>query len=185
VATAAGISATSAAVNITVNPPAPIVNISSPAGGAVFAAPANVPITAGASVSSGTVTNVTFYSGGVPLGSATAAPFSITASNLAANSYSFTAVATAAGISTTSPPVSITVVSPVPVSLSAPAVAAGQFSFGYTVNPGLTYVIESSSNLFNWVPIGTNLASSNPSVFTDSSGLGAQRFYQVVLQANP
>jgi len=168
---------------------APTVNITSPAGGAVFAAPANVPITASASVSSGTVTNVAFFASTSTstnsLGSAQSSPFGVTASNMAAGSYSLIAVATAAGISATSPVVNITVVSPVPVAISGPAVSGGQFSFDYTVNPGLTYVIKSSSNLVNWVSMATNVASNNPAIFTDNSGLSTQRFYQVVLQPNP
>ena len=116
--------------------PTPTVNITNPVGGAVFAAPANVKIAASASVSSGAVTNVAFFAGATALGSATVPPFGITASNLAANSYLLTAVATAAGVSATSSVVNISVVSPVAVSNSAPAIIGGQFSFDYSVNPG-------------------------------------------------
>jgi len=54
-----------------VAPPTPSVSITNPAGGAVFAAPANVTISADASVSGGTVTNVSFFFQGVapPIGS--------------------------------------------------------------------------------------------------------------------
>jgi plastocyanin len=165
--------------------PTPTVSITNPVGGAVFSAPANLTLGATAAVSSGTVTNVAFFAGTTLLGSATASPFGITASNLAANAYGLTAVATAAGVSATSAVVNITVVSPVAVSNSLPGIAGGQFSFDYTANPGLTYVVESSSNLFNWAPIATNVASNSPVIFTDSSGLGTQRFYQVVRQPNP
>src|SRR5271165_354561 len=55
----------------------PTVSITSPASNAVFAAPANVTIVAGASVSGGSVTNVTFLNGATVLGSATASPFSL------------------------------------------------------------------------------------------------------------
>jgi hypothetical protein len=186
VATAAGISATSSVVSITVEPPAaPAVSITNPVGAAVFAAPANVAIAADATVSSGIVTNVTFYNGAAVLGSVTNSPFGIIASNLAASAYALTAVATAAGISTTSAVVNISVVSPVVVSNSLPAISGGQFSFSYTANPGLTYIVEGSSNLLNWVPLATNVASSGSVNFTDTSGLTAQGFYEVVLQPNP
>jgi hypothetical protein len=165
--------------------PTPTVSITSPASNAVFAAPANIRITASALVSSGTVTNVTFFKGATSLGSATTSPFGITASNLAANPYSLTAVAMAAGVSATSAVVNISVVSPVAVSNSLPAITAGHFSLDYTVNPGLAYVIESSSDLDHWVSIATNVASNNPAVFTDSSGLSSQRFYRIVRQPNP
>jgi hypothetical protein len=64
-----------------VGPPAPSVSITAPTNGAVFDAPASVVITANASVSGGTVTNVEFFSNGSSLGSAQAPPFTITAAN--------------------------------------------------------------------------------------------------------
>ena len=184
VATAAGISATSAVVNIAVVPP-PSVAITNPVPGAVLAEPANVLIAANASVVRGTITNVQFYNGATLLGSATAAPFAITANNLTAGPYALTAVATAAGLSTTSSVVNINVVVPVVVSNSAPVLAGGQFSFEYTANPGLTYIVKSSSDLVNWVPVKTNIAGGSLVLFQDTSSVGAQRFYEVVRQANP
>jgi len=176
-------------VTVVAAAPTPTVAITSPESAAIFAAPASISISASASVSSGTVTNVAFFgeTNNVTtlLGAAKGAPFTVTATNLATGSYALTAVATAAGISATSTVVNITVVTPVAVSNSAPGIAGGQFSFEYTANPGLTYVVESSSNLFKWLPIGTNVASNSPVIFTDSSGLGAQRFYQVVRLPNP
>ena len=165
--------------------PTPTVSITSPTNGATFAARASVAMMASASVSSGTVTNVGFFAGGTLLGSAQTSPFSFTVSNLAAGDYSLTAVATAAGVSATSAAVNISVVSPVAVSISNPSIAGGRFSFDYTANPGLTYVIESSSNLLHWAPIATNVASTNSVYFTDPTGLGLLRFYEVVRQSNP
>jgi hypothetical protein len=168
-----------------VNPPTPTVTITNPASGSVFAAPATVTLGASASVTNGTVTNVAFFTNGVLAGSATVSPFIITANNLSAKSYALTAVATAAGLSATSAVVNISVVAPVVISNTAPAVTAGHFSFGYSVNPGLTYIIETSSNLVNWVPIATNIPSSNPATFTDNSGMSNYLFYEVVLSPNP
>jgi plastocyanin len=172
-------------VTVVAATPTPTVSITNPVGGAVFSAPANLRVGATAAVSNGTVTNVAFFAGAILLGSAAASPFGITVSNLVANPYAFTAVATAAGVSATSAVVNITVVTPVAVSNSLAGLAGGQFSFDYTANPGLTYVVKSSSNLINWLPIGTNVPSSSPVIFTDTSALGAQRFYQVVRQPNP
>lgn len=184
VATASGISATSAVVNISVVPP-PSVTVTNPANGAVFAVPANVKLGASATVVMGSVTNVSFFNGNALVGSATAAPFSATANNVSTGSYAFTAVATAAGLSRTSAVVNISVVNPVPVVLSSPDVSGGQFSFDYTANTGLTYVVESSSNLLNWVPLSTNIATNTPVMFEDNSGLANQRFYDVILLPNP
>ncbi len=187
VATSAGISSTSAMVNITVVSPPPTVSISitNPASGGVFAAPANVNIAATATVSSGSITNVAFFGNATSLGSVQAAPFSIPLSNLAAGAYALTAVATAAGTSSTSAVVNITIVSPIALSVSAPEITNGQFAFNYTADPGLTYVIQNSSNLVDWLPVATNVASSNPVRFTDSFISSISRFYRVGRLLNP
>lgn len=159
-------------------PPTPTVNITTPTNGAVFAAPANVSITASAAVSSGSVTNVEFFAGANSLGSKQSAPFTISANGLSAGSYSLTAVATAGGISATSaPPVNITVVTPVNPTLSAAATTANnQFFFSYSSTPGLSYEVDVSSNLFNWTPVSTNVASGNPSFFTNPISSGGNYF---------
>jgi hypothetical protein len=164
--------------------PSPVVTVTDPASGATFAAPADVAIAAGATVSGGTVTNVAFFGNGSLLGSRQSAPFSITASNLSAGSFVLKSVATAGGISTTSSVVNISVVTPVITSLSASAAVNNQFSFGYSANPGLRYVVESSSNLFNWTPLVTNVATGDPAFFTNGISEGAN-FYRVGRLPNP
>lgn len=104
---------------------APTVSITSPVNGASFQAPANINITANASDSDGSISKVEFFSGSTKLGEDASAPYSFTASNLSAGSYSFTAHATDnSGMTTTSGAVSATVTaanqSPT-VSLTAPA----------------------------------------------------------------
>ncbi len=189
VATAAGVSATSSVVNITVKPPAPTVSITNPVAGAVFAAPANLKVGAAAAVSLGTVTNVAFFATNAAatnsLGSALSSPFNITSGTLAAGNYSLIAVATAAGISATSSVVNVSVVSPVAVSNAVPAVATGQFSLNYSANVGLTYVVQRSSDLSTWVPLVTNVASSNLVHFAETAVGSGARFYRVVRQPNP
>ena len=102
-----------------VTPPTPTISITNPVSGAVFTAPASVTIQADAEVSSGTVTNVQFFTNGISAGSVLAAPFNLTVNNLAAGPYALKAVATAAGISATSTVANITVNSPVsPPSVS-------------------------------------------------------------------
>lgn len=166
--------------------PAPTVSITNPPDGAVFAAPATLKLGAAAAVSSGTVTNVAFFAGTTLLGSAQTSPFQITSPSLTAGNYSLTAVATAAGISTTSsPPVNISVVTPVAVSNSAPAVAGGRFAFRYSANVGLTYVVQRSSDLATWVPVATNVAAGNPVAYSESAVAAGARFYRVLLQPNP
>jgi hypothetical protein len=166
-------------------PPTPTVNITVPTNGAVFAAPANVSITANATVTSGSVTNVEFFAGANSVGSKQTNPFTITANGLGAGSYSLTAVATAAGISATSAPVSISVVIPANTSLSAAtATANNQFVFSYSSTPGLRYEVDISSNLFNWTPVSTNVATGNPSFFTNPIS-GDGNYYRVGRLPNP
>src|ERR1017187_8019183 len=87
----------------------PTVSITSPTNGASFTAPAIVPITATATDSDGSVTNVAFYDGATFLGATNNTPYSVT-NTFAAGSHALTAVATDnGGLSTTSVVVSITV----------------------------------------------------------------------------
>jgi glucose/arabinose dehydrogenase len=87
----------------------PNVAITSPTNSASFTAPANVAITASASDSDGSVTNVAFFDGVTFLGQTNNTPYTITAS-LAAGLHALTAVATDnGGLSTTSTVVNIAV----------------------------------------------------------------------------
>jgi hypothetical protein len=172
-------------VRATAPPVAPTVSITNPVNGAVFAAPANVQIQASAGVSSGTVTNVAFIANGVSIGSDQAAPFSITNSGLAAGAYALTAVATAAGISTTSSAVNISVVSPVDVTLSSPRITNSVFSFDHTANPGLRYVVQNSSNLTDWLSVATNVAAGNPVHYSSPLPPNDSRYFRVGRLPNP
>ncbi len=162
---------------------APTVDITSPSPGAVFAAPASIGLAA--TVSGGTVTNVQYFAGTNSLGRAATAPYSVTGTVALAGNYTLTAVATAGGVTGTSPVVNITVVAPVSVALGAPAAAGGQFKFSYSANPGLSYVIQSSSNLTDWVSIATNTASSALVPFTEGIAANASRYYRVGRLPNP
>jgi RHS repeat-associated protein len=116
-----GVATTSAAVSVIVNTP-PTVSITAPASGTVFAAPANITITANAADADGTVAKVDFYQGTTLLGTATTAPYSFSWTNVAAGSYSLTAVATDdRGAATTSSAVSINVNALPAVSITSPA----------------------------------------------------------------
>jgi hypothetical protein len=163
----------------------PTVSITSPSAGAVFGAPASVKLTSSATFNGGAVTNVEYFAGATSLGQATAAPFGVTGSIPAPGAYALTAVATAAGISATSSVVNITVAAPVAVSLSPPALSNGLFSFSYRANLGLMYVVQSSSNLLDWVTVVTNVVSSNPSPFSEAFSINAPRYYRVGRVTSP
>ncbi len=132
-----GATSTSAPVAITVAPPnaPPAVAISSPTSGATFTAPATVTVAADATDSDGTVASVTFYANGTSIGTDTTSPFSVTWSNVAAGSYTLTAVATDnQGASTTSAAVSVTVSPPANRMNMALAANGGVASASSTYN---------------------------------------------------
>ncbi|MCD6050920.1 MAG: conserved repeat domain, partial [Verrucomicrobia bacterium] len=67
--------------------------------------------------------------------------------------------------------------------LSSAGVSApgGPFALSILGQPGLTYVIEVSTNLVNWTPIFTNTTLDGVLNFTDTGAAGAgQRFYRAV-----
>lgn len=114
----AGSSTTSQAATITVSAApneSPLVTLTTPSAGDAFTAPAAITLAASASDADGTVARVEFYANGQPVGSAAASPYTVTWSNVAAGSYSLTAIARDDdGAATTSAPVTITVSAPPP-----------------------------------------------------------------------
>lgn len=112
----AGASTSSAPVSVTIKSnQAPSVSLTAPVQGATFAAPASINLTASASDSDGTIAAVDFYAGTALIGSDTTSPYSVGWSNVAAGSYTLTAVARDNnGAKRTSAAVSITVAATVP-----------------------------------------------------------------------
>jgi hypothetical protein len=89
--------------------PAPTVNLTAPASGTTYNAPATVTITANAS-DNGSVAKVEFYQGGTKLGEDASSPYAYTWTNAGAGTYSLTAKAIDnEGAATTSSSASITV----------------------------------------------------------------------------
>ncbi len=164
----------------------PTLAITNPSAGAIFAAPASVTISSSITNTSGSVTNVQFFSNGALLGTNNSAPFTFTTAPLGAGSYSLTAKAIAtSGLSGTSAPVNITVVTPVAVSNFFPRLANGHFVFNHTASPGLRYVVQNSSNFSNWSPVVTNTATSNSVEVQDTFQIGNLLFYRVGRLPNP
>ena len=166
----------------------PTVSITNPASGTVFAAPANVTIQASASDSDGTVTNVQFLVGANVVTNKATAPFSAVTNNLAAGSYTLSAIASDNSGATATNQVTISVVTPVSVLLSAPQpVPPRKFRFSYTANTGLSYIVQRSTNLAspNWTTLVTNMAASGSINFTDLNATFNPGFYRVGRLPNP
>jgi hypothetical protein len=115
-----GVNATATFDNVTVTtaapppPPPPntppSVSIGSPVSGARYTAPANIPLSATATDSDGSITKVEFFAGTTSIATVTAAPYSATWSGVPAGTYTITAVATDnASAAATSSGVTITV----------------------------------------------------------------------------
>ena len=120
----AGAATVSAPVSVQVKANvAPTVSLTSPPNNSNFVAPATITLSASASDSDGTITKVDFLRGGSTLiGSVTAAPYTLTWSNVVAGTYSLTARATDdKGATTTSTAVTAKVNNPPSVSITAPA----------------------------------------------------------------
>ncbi|MEK6281680.1 MAG: Ig-like domain-containing protein [Acidobacteriota bacterium] len=112
-------------VTIAVNGSA-IVNMTTPANDSAFSRPANITVTANASVSGGTISKVDFYADGfILLGTGTLSgpdQYSITWNAAPSGRHVLTAIATdSSNVTTTSMPVNVTVNDPPVISLVAPA----------------------------------------------------------------
>lgn len=88
----------------------PAVELTGPADGATFTAPASVTVGATAADADGTVVRVDFHANGTLIGSDDTAPYDVSWTGVAAGTYTLTAVATDnAGATTTSSPAAIAV----------------------------------------------------------------------------
>jgi hypothetical protein len=165
---------------------APAVQLIQPTNGSVFSAPANISIAVSGSDSDGSVTNMTIFTSSALLASTAGNSISVTASNLAAGAFSFFAVATDNEGSKTTNQASVIVIDPSNVIISnSEAVQPNSFRFDFNVDPGLSYVIESSTSFASFFPSLTNTATSSSMSFTDNISLGGQTFYRVRRLPNP
>lgn len=91
-------------------------------------------------------------------------------------SGTYSAVVTNVAGTNTSAPAQLTVYATAAATLGLPAAPInGQFSFGISGVPGYSYVIQSSTNLVEWIPLQTNIA---PFTFTDTNAGNPSEFYR-------
>ncbi|HEY3861433.1 MAG TPA: Ig-like domain-containing protein [Verrucomicrobiae bacterium] len=154
-----------------VNPTNVTVSITSPGSGMVLSDPATLALSASASSSIGTVTNVQYFSNDVAIGSATVAPFLLTVSNLAFGQYNLTAVATAEGAAGTSAPVGVFVADPL-LTTNAPAVISSLPNFVITTPPTVQmpsgFIFDINGGVSGLGPISAN--SNNSPNFSINAG---------------
>ena len=164
----------------------PIVTITNPLNGAVFATPANVAIQASVINGRGTVTNVQFLVNNSLLASEDSGPFSAVTNNLTAGNYTLSAIALDDGGLSATNSIGISVINPMTVFLMNGSRASGtDFRFSYSADVGLNYVVQRSEDLLNWIPLATNTAASNPVVFDDFNATNSLDSYRVGRLPNP
>ncbi|NOT43347.1 MAG: hypothetical protein HOP14_01945, partial [Acidobacteria bacterium] len=154
---------------------APAIVLTAPTGTATFTAPAGIALAAAASDTDGAVIAVAFYAGSIHLGTDASAPFTLTWPNVAAGSYTVTAVATDdSGATSTSAPVSVTVVAasgnaPPTVTLAA---NAANWEAPTTVNLRATAADSDGTIARVDFFVGSTLISSDPSASYRASWSG-------------
>ena len=106
--------------------------------------------------------------------------------DFAAGNYTFSAVASDNGGLTATNSVTVSVITPSPLTVSAPRrVSATGFAFSYAANVGLRYVVQRSADLKSWVGVNTNTAATNPVSYQDNNAPAVAEFYRVMRLPNP
>jgi hypothetical protein len=182
---------------------APVVTITNPVNGTLFAPPAGVTVQASASDSGGSITNVQFRVGTSVFANVTAAPFSATTNNLGSGAYTLFAIASDnLGVSATNsvnitvdarPTVTVTnpasnalLLAPANVTLGASAtdtdgtVTNVQFRVGANILANVTAAPYAATT--NNLAPGTYTLSA---IATDNQGLTATNAINVTVDAPP
>jgi len=170
--------------------PAPVVDITSPRDGGIFASPATFVFSAEVLASLGVVGPLEFFVGTNSVGlvdqggflTATTPPSSVTVSNLLEGDYNLS-VAFRGQNGSYCHCGSITI-HVVQLGVQLPSVIPdGRLRFEVVTSfPGKLTIIQASPNLMDWVPISTNQPTSNSFTFTATApATNSQRFYRVLV----
>ena len=160
----------------------PTVTFTSPANGTIFTSPANFTLSYSASDPDGSIAKVELYEGSTLLITDTSAPFSsFNASNFAAGFHRYHLRAyDNRGAATTSSPLRIAIK---PSQTNGVFTATGTKRFELalgTTNTG-SYRLEYSTNLVNWISLGSTESLSNAVYFSDTGVTNhPRRFYRAV-----
>lgn len=173
-------------VYVTANLP-PTVAITNPTNNAVFTTPASFTFSADASDSDADgLSDVVFYVGTNLVDDVFSSPFETSVTNLAAGSYTLTAVVYDNVGATSSNSVSILVQNSGPITLTAMTTTGGRFQITATgLTTGKTNILQSSTNLVSsadWITIATNIAGDSSASFTNTISDGHHFFRLLQLQ---
>ncbi len=157
----------------------PIVNLDFPTNNTTFIQPNAITLVAAASDPDGTVSKVEFLSGTNLLGTVTNAPYNLTWLGVALTNYTLTARATDnLGAIATSSAVNVLVL-PLNLTVVSGEQTNGQFRLWFQAQDNQSYLVETSTDLTNWVPALTNTAVNGRFDFLDVNATDSQRFYRV------
>jgi len=157
----------------------PIVNLDFPTNNTTFIQPNAITLTAAASDPDGTVSKVEFLSGTNLLGTVTNAPYNLTWLGVALTNYTLTARATDnLGATATSSAANVLVL-PLNLTVVSGEQTNGQFRLWFQAQDNQSYLVETSTDLTNWVPALTNTAVNGRFDFLDVNATDSQRFYRV------
>jgi hypothetical protein len=164
----------------------PVVTITNPPNNSVFTAPATFAFEVDASDPDpypNELWDVEFWVGSVMVDDVYDPPYATTVANLAAGSYTLTAIAWDYAYATATNSISITVVNPGPITLTTATLAGGNFRFNANgLVPGRSTVLQASTNpasASSWSPVSTNAVGGSTASFTNAVTAG-QRYFRVV-----
>src|SRR6266498_4728592 len=156
----------------------PIVNLDFPTNNTTFIQPNAITLVAAASDPDGTVSKVEFLSGTNLLGTVTNAPYNLTWLGVALTNYTLTARATDnLGAIATSSAVNVLVL-PLNLTVVSGEQTNGQFRLWFQAQDNQSYLVETSTDLTNWVPALTNTAVNGRFDFLDVNATDSHRFYR-------
>jgi len=159
---------------------APTVSLTSPTPNAAFSAPANVTVTATAGDIDGSVNRVEFYNGSELVFTDMTSPYTFSWNNLPAGIYRLWARAYDNQAASTTTPSLLFTVRPAaqPGVFNRPGAPGFEFSLRIP-QPGL-YRLEASTNLANWLPLGSFYCQTNLSYLDPLATNFPARFYRAV-----
>jgi hypothetical protein len=160
----------------------PLIALVEPTHNTTVIQPRSITLIATASDSDGTISQVDFFNGPGLLGSVGGGvngQYSLTWSNVTPGTYSLQARAIDDwGGTNYSDQVSL-VVLPLTLTVNSGALVSGQFSLVFPAQDNEHYVVETSTDLRQWVPVLTNAPDHGLFQFTAPVAANAQRFYRV------
>lgn len=183
-----GFSSLTGLVRVLIANTPPTCSITNLTNGAVFLAPTNLVIMAGAADPGGSIASVQFFAGTNSAGTTATSPYSVVTNNLPGGGYLLTAVATDnLGARGTSAPVSITVTGPIRFDTNKVRMAGNTLPLTISTTPGLRYALDGSLAVFpsNWISFATNTAVSNSMTFSNSVAGFTNRFFRARVLPNP